>query len=240
VADNSNEPANAPVGGGSPDPNKAGAPAPASLDTDKIMKRLDDLVKTQDNQRSLHDRQMNEIRTAMQTSARPDSGADGDDGVDDSGDPAPKPGMTPGQIADMRDHAITDFKVNHPDWAKYWERIETIGSAKDAQKFLRYKTNPDTGDLVPDFYASLSDIREHIEMQDLRKQVADADPANQQADKDTNQARADASAIGGAPASIPEDALVGFKALSYNDKVKKLHEWGIFTMDPNDPPEALR
>jgi hypothetical protein len=149
--------------------------------------------------------------------------------------------MTPGQIADMRDRAITSFKVDHPDWAEYWERIEVIGSdPKLAPKFLRYKSNPDTGDLVPDFYASLSDIREHVEMQDLRKQVSDANPANLQADKDTNQAKSDASAIGGAPASIPEDALAGFKDLPYNEKVKKLVEWGVITPDANDLPEALR
>ena len=240
MADNANAPASAPVGGGSPEPNKEGTPVPASLDTDKIMKRLDDLAKTQDNQRSMHDRQMTAIQTAMEASARPASGATEDDGDDGSGEAAPKPGLTPRQIADMRDTAITSFKVNHPDWQKYWERIEEIGSAKEAHKFLRYKSDPDTGDLVPDFYASLSDIREHIEMQDLRKQVDDANPANKQADNDTNQARSDANAIGGAPASIPEDALAAFQALSYNDKVKKLAEIGAFTPDPNDLPEALR
>jgi hypothetical protein len=205
------------------------------------MKRLDDLVKTQENQRSLHDRQMTDIRQAMTTSARPDSGADEDAGDDGSGEPTPKRGMTPQEIGDMRDRAITEFKVNHPDWSKYWEKIEAIGSdPKLAPKFLRYKTNLDTGDLVPDFSASLSDIREHIEMQDLRKQVEDANPANQQAARDTNQARADASAIGGAPASIPEDALASFKTLPYNEKVKKLAEWGVIDVDPSDPPEALR
>ena len=240
MADNSKEPVIAPVSGGSPEPNKEGAPAPASLETDKIMKRLDDLVKTQENQRSLHDRQMGEIQRVMQTGARPDGGATEDGGDDGSGEPAPKPGMTPGQIADMRDRAITSFKVDHPDWAQYWERIEEIGSAKEAHKFLRYKSDPDTGDLVPDFYASLSDIREHVEMQDLRKQVSDADPANLQAGKDTNQARSDASAIGGAPASIPEDAYKAIKDLPYNEKIKKLVELGIIDIDPNDPPEALR
>lgn len=202
------------------------------------MERLDALAKQQDNQRSLHDRQMTEIRQAMAASARPASGME-DDGTDD--EPQPKPGLTPGRVAEMRDRAIVEFKVNHPDWKEYWQDIEAIGGdSSKAKRFLRYKSDPDTGDLVPDFSTSLTDIREHVEMQRLRKQLEDANPANQQAARATNQAKADASAIGGAAASIPDDALEAFKTLPYNEKVKKLAEWGVIDVDPADPPEAFR
>lgn len=244
MADNLEKPAIAPVSDGSPNPETTpAAPAAGAIDAGEIIKRLDALAKTQENQRSLHDRQMTAIQQAINAArTRPTGEVDEDGGEGDAGDAAPKQGLTAGQIADMLARATTDFKVNHPDWTKYWPEIEAIGAdPMKARNFLRYKADPDTGELVQDFYASLVDIRGSIEMQRLRKQVEDANPANKDATGNTDQAKADASAIGGAPASIPQEVLgKDYKNLTYNEKVKKLVELGLIDVDPKDLPEALR
>jgi hypothetical protein len=238
-------PANA-AGGG--EQSGGSGSAPASLDPQKIMERLEALsknvetfAKTQENLRSLHDRQMTELRQTMQA-ARQTRQDDGDDGDDGTGGDAPKPGLTTGQLTNLRDSAITKFKVDHKDWDSYWKDIEAVGSDPEkSRRFVRYKADPDTGELVPDFYTSLVDIKEHIEMQRLRKQIEDSQSENQQAQDAANQARSDAGAIGGSPASIPaEIAGDEFKKLPYNEKVRKLVKLGLIDFDPKDPPEALR
>lgn len=248
-ADKSKDPATATTSGGSSDSQSNATGDAASKGTpvtgeQKILERLEAMSKQHENFRSLHDRQLTEIRQGMAATGAGKRGNSEDDlDPEDAGDTTSggKRKLSAGDIATMRDNAITRFKVDHPDWKDYWTGIEEIGSSQaKAKRFVRYTPDPDTGDLVPDFYASLVDIREHLEVQTLRKKMEDASEAGQQANRDTNQAKADAAAIGGSPASIPEDALAEFKTLSYADKVKKLAEWGVIDVDPRDPPEALR
>ena len=146
------------------------------------------------------------------------------------------------ELAAQRDNAIIKFRMEHPDWNEYWKDIEAIGSdSAKARPFVRYTSDPETGELIPDFYASLVDIRSHLELQRLRTAQAAANPANKQDAATRGQARADAGAIGGSAASIPSDAFgPDFQKLSYNDKVKRLVELGVIEVDPRDPPEALR
>ena len=249
MADNPTGPATATVSGGSP--TTTGSPAPAS---DPSLKDILATVKTLsetfakksgewDNLRSLHDRQMTEIRQAM---AGKGGGAARQEADDDEATPAasagaPRP-VSARELAAMRDNAIIKFRMEHPDWNEYWKDIEAIGSdSAKARPFVRYTSDPETGELIPDFYASLVDIRSHLELQRLRTAQAAANPANKQDAATRGQARADAGAIGGSAASIPSDAFgPDFQKLSYNDKVKRLVELGVIEVDPRDPPEALR
>ena len=249
MPENANAPGTATAGGGQPD--KAGSPAPAS---DPSLKDILATVKTLsdnfakksgewDNLRSLHDRQMTEIRQAM---AGKGGGAARQESDDDEAAPAtpagaPRP-VSARELAAMRDNAIIKFRMEHPDWNEYWKDIEAIGSdGTKARPFVRYTSDPETGELIPDFYASLVDIRSHLELQRLRTAQAAASPANKQDAATRGQARADAGAIGGSAASIPSDAFgPDFQKLSYNDKVKRLVELGVIEVDPRDPPEALR
>jgi hypothetical protein len=230
--------------GGEGQSEKGGTAAPAGVTSEQILERLEALDKKQDNFRSLHDRQLDDIRrsmTASRSTGQDDYG-DGDDGSGDAPARSARPKMTQRELLDMRDRSITKFKVDHPDWQEYWQDIEEIGGdTARSKRFVRYSSDPDTGELIPDFYASLVDIREHVETQRLRKKLEDGTPENQQASEQANQARSDAAAIGGSPASLPKEVLgEDFKKLPYNEKIKKLAALGLLDYDPSDPPEALR
>lgn len=249
MPDNANAPGTATAGGGSPETAGKGAPAsePSIKDVLATVKTLTESFTKKasewDNLRSLHDRQMTEIRQAIAGKGSGGTRQEDDDGGGAPAVPAgaPRP-ISARELAAQRDNAIIKFRMEHPDWNEYWKDIETIGSdATKARPFVRYTTDPETGELVPDFYASLVDIRSHLELQRLRTAQAAANPANKQAELVKGQARADAGAIGGSAASIPSDAFgPEFQKLSYNEKVKKLVELGVIEVDPRDPPEALR
>lgn len=248
MADNPNGPAPAPASGGTP--GTTGQPAPAAEPSLKdVLATVRELTTTfttkakeWDNLRSMHDRQMTEIRSLI--GGKGGNGTTGQEPEEPSGSAAPASGrpITARDLEMQRDNAILKFRGDFPDWGEYWKDIEAIGSdAAKAKPFIRYKNDPDTGELLPDFYSSLVDIRNSIELQRHRAARAAENPANKQANAVKGQARADAGAIGGSPASIPPDALgADFKALSYNDKIKKLYELGLLDVDPNDLPEALR
>lgn len=249
MADNPTGPANAPASGGSPN---AASPAPAGgADFSKVMERLEALDKTLqtkagqwDNLRSLHDKQMTELRQILQSGATGKTRDVEDDGSGNAA-PAARPdaprSITARELATMRDNAILKFRLENPDWQEYWADIEAIGSDQaKSRRFVRYQTDPDTGELVPDFYASLADIRDHVELQRGRAARSAADPASRQAAETKGQAKADASAIGGAPVNVPDTTSADWKKLSYDEKVRKLAEAGVFAVDPTDPPGALR
>lgn len=250
MADNPTGPATAPVSGGSP--ATAGAAAPAAepslkevLESVKALRTGFESEKTaRENLRSLHDRQMTELRNLVVGGKAGGTARQGDEG----GEPAAQPAtggarsISARELAMQRDNAILRFRQDHPDWQEYWADIETIGSdAAKSRRFVRYAVDPDSGELTPDFYSSLVDIREHLELQRHRAAKAATDPATQQANRNNAQARADAATIGGAAASIPTDALgPDFQKLPYNEKIKRLYAAGLLDIDPNDPPEALR
>jgi hypothetical protein len=250
MADNPNGPATAPASGGTPGTTPSTAPAgePSLKEVMATVKTLTDAFTKKsgewDNLRSLHDRQMTEIRNALSGKGGGGTRQEETDGGESAAAPAPAAGrpITARELGQMRDTAILKFRGEFPDWQEYWKDIEDIGSdAVKSRRFVRYTTDPETGEMLPDFHASLVDIREHLELQRTRAAKAAANPANQASEAAKNQARADAGAIGGSAASIPPDALgPDFKKLPYNEKIKKLYELGLLDIDPSDPPEALR
>lgn len=243
MADNPKGPDNAATGGGS---SQAPAPAPALGAESQILNRLEALGKKFEesdsrwtNLRSLHDRQMTELRQMLE--ARANAGQDAGSTDGDAASPERR-GVDPYELAEMQERAIRDFKQDHPDWQTYWADIEAIGQDEaKSRPFVHLKRSRDGG-YVPDYYASLAHIREHVELQRLRQAKANADPAAQAAQQNANQAKADAGAIGGSGASIPDDTFTSdaWKGLSYDEKVKKLVEMGMLEIDPRDPPGALR
>jgi hypothetical protein len=250
MPDNANAPGTATTSGGSSGTTGSTTPAadPSLKDILATVKTLTETFTKKssewDNLRSLHDRQMTEIRQAMAGKGGGGTRKEDDDGegaaaASTAGGPRP---ISARELAAQRDNAIIKFRMEHPDWNEYWKDIEAIGSdAAKARPFVRYMSDPETGELLPDFYASLVDIRSHLELQRLRTAQAEANPASKQAKLDKGQARADAGAIGGSAASIPSDALgPDYQKLPYNEKVKRLVELGVIEVDPNDPPEALR
>ena len=251
MAENANAPATASASGGTPGTPGSATPAagPSINEVLATVKTLSESFTKKagewDNLRSLHDRQMTEIRQALAGKGNGAARQEDDDGGGGAA-PASAAGgpraISARELAAMRDNAIMKFRMENPDWNEYWKDIEAIGSdTAKARPFVRYTSDPDTGDLIPDFYASLVDIRSHLELQRLRTAQAAANPANQQDALARGQARADAGAIGGSAASIPSDAFgPDFQKLSYNEKVKKLVEMGVIEVDPRDPPEALR
>jgi hypothetical protein len=249
MPDNANAPGTAPVSGGSPATTGAAAPAdaPSLKQVLESVKALSETFskKSQewDNLRSLHDRQMTAITQQLSGKAGGRTRQE-DEGGEAAAQPAAGGGRTISarELAMQRDNAILRFRQETPDWQEYWQEIENIGSdAAKARPFVRYTTDPETGELVPDFYASLVDIRNHLELQRHRAAKSGSDPASRQAAQNSSQARADAAAIGGAAASIPPDALgPDYQKLPYNEKIKRLHAAGLLDVDPNDLPEALR
>lgn len=246
MADNPNGPANAPASGGSPETKPAGSATGGDVDAKAILARLEALDKRfvsfdeqHKNLRSLHDRQMDELRA--QLSAGRSGNARQDEGDDTNAASADNRGQSGAgfDIEREQDYAVTKFRVEFPDWQKYWDKISAIGGDRDrARPYVRYKKDSRTGELVPDFYQSLVDIRKDLELQALREANASAG-AGGQAQTDFNaQAKADAGAIGGAAASIPDD--VDWNALSYDDKIKMLYKTNPELFDPNNLPEALR
>lgn len=246
--DNPTGPTAAPVSGGSPASTGTTAPAgePSLKQVLESVKALSENFgkKSQewDNLRSLHDRQMTQIRESLAGKGGSGRGQEADGG-DEPAQPASggRP-ISPRELAAQRDNAIIRFRMEHPDWNEYWKDIEAIGSdTTKARPFVRYAPDPETGELVPDFYASLVDIRNYLELQRHRAKQSASDPASVQARENAGQARGDAGSIGGSAASIPTDVLgADYAKLPYNEKVKRLYAAGLLDVDPNDLPEALR
>ena len=243
MAENANAPAIAPASDGSTGQGAANDAADLKTILASVKTLQETFTKKSsewDNLRSLHDRQMTELRTSIGKGNGRTSQEDDDPApVAAAGSPRP---ISAREIAAQRDNAIIKFRMEHPDWQEYWNDIEAIGSdSAKARPFVRYTNDPDTGELMPDFYSSLVDIRSHLELQRLRTSKEAASPAGAASAINKGKAKADASAIGGSAASIPSDALgADYAKLSYNDKVKRLYELGLLDVDPADLPEALR
>lgn len=244
MADNANAPAIAPASDGSTGQGAANDAADLKTILASVKTLQETFTKKSsewDNLRSLHDRQMTELRTSIGKGNGRTRQEDEDDAPPAAAAGAPRP-ISAREIAAQRDNAIIKFRMEHPDWQEYWNDIEAIGSdGAKARPFVRYTNDPETGELTPDFYSSLVDIRNHLELQRLRTSKEAASPAGVASAINKGQAKADASAIGGSAASIPADAFgADYAKLPYNDKVKRLYELGLLDVDPTDLPEALR
>ena len=193
----------------------------------------------QANLRSLHDRQMNELRESVRSRSAAASG----DGVsrgrmEASADPEPPISRSRLSSRQEQTVALIEFRQLHPDWADFWPEMEPI--ITDPVKAAPYAivgTDPDTGEPYVDYRRSLEYIKTVLERDRLRKLKADFDQSRASGTATRDAARRDAM-ISGQGATGGE--AVDWSKLSADEKVQKLYETAPELFDPNDLPSALR
>lgn len=254
MPDNPNGPGNAAASGSQP----TGQAAPASGEAGKgaapagdsaLTARLETLERTlaaeraeRANLRSLHDRQMNDLRTQLGLRNGGESHAGAGRGTvagasADTDDDAPR-----GRRG-VSDHirqkmALIDFRQTNPDWADYWKDMQPILSdPTKAAPFAVMMVDPDSGETVVDYDRSLVYLKTVIERDRLRAARAEIDQARASATENRGARRTDATISGqGATGEGAPD----FSKMSRKEKLEYLFKTQPDLFDPNDLPAELR
>lgn len=219
------------AGQGAPVPD----PAEARLKA-LIAEAITPLVTKQENLRSLHDRQMQELRQTVLL-PRPTNGGDATRATADpaygptAGAPPPAPSMRDQYME--QDLALIKFRQLHPDWADYWQEMEPILNDRDkAAPFAIYR--PDTS---IDYYRSIEYLKHSIERSRLlkRQQEFEQSRANAEANRETT--RRDAVVSGQSASTVD---MAEWSKLSRKEKMQRLYKERPDLFDPEDLPEDLR
>ncbi len=251
MPDNANAPGSAPAGAGQPNAGQASpaggaagsgtAPAkdPLTARLESLANTVETIAKSQTELRSLHDRQMNELRSTLTATAarRPAARTATDIDDDDDGGAA---GNGRGNVRDPefeQDVALIKFRQLNPDWADYWPEMEPILLDRTrAAPFAVYR-----GSGQVDFYRSIQAVRDHLELLKLRKSKTDFDASRTNADATRATLKRDAAISGSGAASIED--IPDWSRLTPREKMRKAYELGFITdaeIDMENPPEALR
>lgn len=200
-----------------------------------LTRTVESSVKEQANFRSLVDRQLNELRSTFQRQPVRSAGAAGSD-----------PNSDPGSRDDRRvrmdpyfeqELALVKFRQLNSDWNDYWTEMEPI--LQDQHKAAPYvvqRADPETGEAIVDYYASLQNLRDKLELERLRKRRTEFDEARRGNEQRREDMRRQATISGGGSAPLGE--TVNLDDLSPEDMVEK----GLLNdfIDPNDPPRGRR
>jgi|SRR5712671_489381 len=258
MPDNPNGPGSAPASASSPTPGQGTAAAtgaaspgsPGATDPnarlEALIRSVDALTTNQQNLRSLHDRQMNDLRQLL--TPRPGNGTvarqpDPDPSHYGPGNgsavaPPPDPGFARDPYEEQ-DIALIKFRQLNSDWQDYWPEMEPIlQDPVRAAPFAIYRLDARTGQSVVDYYRSVEYLKNMLERDRLRKQKTEFDAARSAGNANNAAARRDA-AISGQGASAP-DTGPDWAKLSHDEKLRKLYELQPDLFDENDLPAALR
>jgi len=197
----------------------------------------------QNNLRSLHDRQMAQLRDAVRSRGGAGNGAD-----PAGRDPNASLPAEPGPIQHGRSRlstreaemlALIDFRQRHKDAAEYWDDMQPIiNDPVKAAPFAIMARDPETGEEYVDYTRSLDYIKTTLERDRLRKLKSEMDQSRAPGTVTREAARRDAT-ISGQGASAAE-GLPDLANMSYDEKMKALYKAAPELFDPNDLPQVLR
>jgi len=214
-----------------------GAPAADALTArlEALTSTINQVAKGQENYRSLMDRQLNDIRSAL---TRPAAAAGRSRETEASAaDPDDNGNGRTATVPDYieQDMALIKFRQLHADWQEYWNDMEPI--LADRYKAAPYATHRADGSI--DYYGSIERLKLTLERDRLRKLRDDAEKARQNPNGQTREAMRRDAVISGQSASATDDA-VDWSKLSPDEKVRKLYELNPELFDPDNLPAALR
>lgn len=245
-------PGSAPAGAGQPNAGNApaasgdagkGAPDATILAArleavERALKQRDDQIL---NLRSLHDRQMNELRASLR--GRPASAGAGrtrdvaptaETEPDDTYYEAPASrGTEAVDPALEQDIALIKFRQLHPDWNEYWNDMAPVLS--DPTKAAPFAIIGANGRV--DYYRSIVYLKDTLERDRLRKMKAEFDQARATAG-DTRAALKTDAVISGQGAATVETP--DFSKMDQKEKMQWLYKNMPELFDPDDLPSSLR
>lgn len=225
--------------GAAPDGNE---PMPAWAKT--LLNTVETYRGEQANLRSLHDRQMNELRAALTSPARragrvaASDAASGDDpNAGGNGEVAARANGHRNPVLEEQ-MALIEFRQLNPDWQDYWADMAPI--LADSAKAAPFVIIDAEG--MVDYRRSLALVKSTLELERLRKRQAEFDQSRATSNAGREAARRDATISGGGATgakTLPE-IMAQVANLTGDERTRKLYEIAPELFDPDDLPSALR
>lgn len=219
----------------------SGAPAgndvAARLET--LSKLVESTTKEQANFRSLIDRQMNELRSAVTVRPARAAPAASTGGSNDEPAAGNGRGRLPSHIE--QEIALLKFRQLHPDWNEYWPDMEPILADRyKAAPYAIHAIDPDTGEPYVDYYRSIEYLKTSLERDRLRKLKEEFDKARTNGQDRRTVIQRDAT-ISGQSASVVEGITPeAWAKMSPTERARKLIEMGELEVDEENPPSFMR